>query len=213
MTLWTRMSRFAPLVLLACLAAGCETTEHFVRPRDPVPVAVRGKEAPPPAPAAGGSVHQVHAAWEGRIMETPDVANNGAPLLGLAGRLYLFGSEVGYPLVGDGAAVIELCDLAKLDSKGKPQLLERWEIDKVTLKKLLRKDMIGWGYTLFLPWSTYKPEIDKVQLQVRYVPDKGLPLFSPPAVVALRSDNQLTMTQRQSLPVSPPTAGVNAPPH
>ena len=201
------MSRFASLILFTTLAAGCVTTEEgFVRPHEPVPVAAARAKDPPPAP---GGISQVHAAWEGRLMETRDVLHNGAPLIGLVGRMYLFGPEVGHTLIGDGAAEVELSDLGQIDPQGKPKLLEVWKIDKANLKRMLKKDMIGWGYTLFLPWSTYKPDINKVQLQVRYVPDTGWPLFAPPAVVALRSYNQLTRTERQTLPAPalPPSAG------
>jgi hypothetical protein len=132
-------------------------------------------------------------------MTTPDVVNNGAPLVGLAGRVYLFGQALGHPVAGNGMAIIELQDLTHANAQTKPRLLERWEIDSVTLNRLLRKDTIGWGYTLFLPWSTYRQDISKVQLQVRYVPEKGLPLFSPPAVVTLSSDTQITVSQRRQV--------------
>ncbi len=196
MRFWTRMSRLF-LLGTSVILAGCVTTEVVQRPKE---------LAPPP-----GAVLQVHAVWENRVMVTQDVVNNGAPLVGLAGRMYLFGEQIGYPLVGDGAAVIELADLAHADAQHPPKVLERWEIDKATLKRLLKKDTIGWGYTLFLPWGTYSPDITQVQLQVRYLPDKGLPLFSPPAMVALRKEGDLVVTQRQAPAAAPQTAGNNLP--
>jgi len=33
--------------------------------------------------------------------------------------------------------------------------------------------MIGWGYTLFLPWPDYKPDVTRIQLRVRFEPAKG----------------------------------------
>ena len=186
------------LMALICLSAGCVLTESAQRP----------KEQPPPT----GEVHQVAADWENRIVVTPDVVNGGTPLVGLAGRLYLFGEQFGQPVLGDGMAVIELCDVARLDQQGKPQLLERWEIDRTTLKRLVKKDMIGWGYTLFLPWQTYRPDLGRVQLQVRFLPDKGLPLFSPPSLVALRNDPQLTVTQRLAPAESVTRTGATLPP-
>jgi len=195
------MSRFLSVGLLASLLAGCATTETSFRPRMPAP----------PGP---GAPCQVHAAWENRIMVTEDVVNNGQRLVGLAGRVYLFGEELGHPMPGDGNAMVELCNLDKLDSKGNPELMEQWVIHKDDFRRLLKKDMIGWGYTLFLPWRSYRPDITKVQLQVRYLPDKGLPLYSPPAVVSLRGETQLTVSQRQmpSLAPSPPSTTAAAPP-
>jgi hypothetical protein len=195
------MSRFISAVLLAGLVGGCASTGS----------SVSLKPAIPPAP---GNPYQVHAAWENRIMVTPDVVNNGRQLVGLSGRIYLFGEEIGHPMAGDGGAVVELCDLGKLDPKGNPELLERWVIDKENLKRLLKKDTIGWGYTVFLPWNSYRPDIGKVQLQVRYLPDKGMPLYSPPAVVALHGETQLTISHRQLAPppMMPPSSVAPPPP-
>lgn len=196
------MFRAMPMVFLGALAgvvAGCVTTETVHRP--------------PPEPIPTGAVHQVHAAWEGRLMVTQDVVNNGVPLIGLAGRMYLFGPQVGYPVQGDGMAIIDLHDATQANAQTKPQLLERWEIDAVTLKRLMKKDTIGWGYTLFLPWKTYRPEITKVQLQIRYVPEKGgLPLFSPPSMITLNNDTQINVTQRQVPAGTTPAAPAAAPP-
>lgn len=204
MTFGTWMSAVRSLSCLAIFAAcgaGCVTTT----------TAQRIKESPTPAP--NDSVHQVHAAWENRIVTNQDVTKNGATLLGIGGRVYLFGEEIGFPTLGDGAVVVELSDVGRLDQQGKPQLLERWEIDPNTLKRLARKDMIGWGYTLFLPWNTYRRDLTKVQMQVKYIPAKGTPLFSPPSVVALRDDTRLTVTRRQTIPGGiMPAAAIVPPP-
>lgn len=202
MMLRTRMSTPVSMTLLATMAlsGGCVTTSTALRP----------KEAPPPPQSA----FQVHATWENRVLITQDVVNNGRPLVGLGGRLYLFGQELGHPVAGDGMAIVEVADVTHANAQTKPKLIERWEIDADTLKRLLRKDMIGWGYSLFLPWQTYRPDITKVQLQVRYVPAKGMPLFSPPAVIALRNETPpVTMTQREA-PASSiiPSAAILPPP-
>ena len=181
------MCRICPIafcLLTLAAATGCVHTCGFCRPKP---------EQPPVGPA-----HQVHAAWENRVMVTQDVVNGGVPLVGIAGRLYLFGQEIGYPVIGEGSAVIDLYDVTPETTQGTPKMLERWEIDRDTLRRLARKDDIGWGYTLFLPWNTYDPKIGRVQLQARFLPDKGLPLYSKANVVAFRSDQpQVTLTTRQ----------------
>jgi hypothetical protein len=184
----SRMMQTAAWVFAAFGLTGCVLTEGFHRPKEEMPA---------------GSVYQVHATWESRVMVTQDVLNQGAPLAGVAGRMYLFGQELGAPVIGDGIAIVDLQDVTPETAQGKPKLLERWEIDQATLKRLARKDTIGWGYTLFLPWSTYRPEVTRVQLQVRYVPEKGLPLFSPPAVITLRNEAPVTTTTRQVVPGAP----------
>jgi hypothetical protein len=45
---------------------------------------------------------------------------------------------------------------------------------------------VGNGYTLFLPWSTYKREITNVRMTVRYDSKQGgTPLYSPSAPMTL----------------------------
>ena len=51
---------------------------------------------------------RVVVAWNPEVIFTPDPVHNGQPTPGLAGRVYLFGSEVDYPRVGDGSIVVDL---------------------------------------------------------------------------------------------------------
>ena len=52
-------------------------------------------------------------------------------------------------------------------------------------------DLVGWGYSLFLPWATYKPEINRVHLKVRYLPLKGGPLYAASAPMTLGDPEQM----------------------
>jgi hypothetical protein len=123
------------------------------------------------------AVCQVVATWRPNVLFTPDPTKNGKMLPGIAGRLYLFGPEISYPLVGDGSLVVELYDV----EKGEPEFLERWEIDPATLARLGKRDMIGFGYTVYLPWAKVSPDLTKltkVKLRARYQPAKGSPMFT-----------------------------------
>ena len=134
-------------------------------------------------------VCQVEATWQPRVITTTDSAHSGAPLRGIAGRLYLFGPEVGYPLVGEGSLVVDLYDESQPRQAGMPVVpLDEWRIDKDTLKRLRKKDIIGEGYTVFLPLANYKPEITRVQLKARYEPIKGSPLYASSAPFTLNID-------------------------
>jgi hypothetical protein len=156
-------------LLLACLLqSGCVPLEHLLH-----------KEEAPPT----GKVCQIVTTWQKEVLFAPDPANNGVPRPGIAGRLYLFGPEIDFPLVGDGSLIVDLFMLDPPQSAGsetKPEyrLAEQWRLDPVTLRKLLRRDAIGWGYTLFLPWGSYKPQISQVSLKVRYDPAHGTPLYT-----------------------------------
>jgi hypothetical protein len=168
----TRGSWLLP-VALTVLAAGCVPLDGFV-----------GTGAKP----LQEPVCQVAATWYPEVVSTPDPTKRGAPTPGLAGRMYLFGTEVAAPLVGDGSVRVELYDDTHAEP-GKPQIpLEVWNIDKVTLDRLKRRDPVGWGYTLFLPWGSYKPEITRVHLRLCYKPAKGAPLYHEGEGMALHKE-------------------------
>jgi hypothetical protein len=153
----------AVMSLLLCLTSGCVGTLPFLS-HDDSPMC--------------GSVCQVVAAWNNEVILAPDPTRGGKPAPGIAGRIYLFGESIDFPRAGDGKIVVDLYQIA-----GQPQaasLLERWEFDRVTLSRLLRRDTIGWGYTIFLPWGSYKADVPvwNVLLKVRYEPANGATLFT-----------------------------------
>jgi hypothetical protein len=165
-----KICRRAALLALGCaLLPGCVGLESFV-----------GKTGNPPT----GTPCQIVATWNKEVYFAPDPTHGGQPTPGLSGRLYLFGPRIDYPFAGDGSLMVDLYVVEPTTVENAPagagqlKLLEQWRIDKVTLKKLLRKDTIGWGYTLFLPWGTYKPEITQVYLRARYDPPEGMPLYT-----------------------------------
>jgi hypothetical protein len=147
------------------------------------------KQAAPRTPAC-----QVVARWFPEVATTPDPARGGMPVSGLVGRVYLFGQEVGAPLSGDGSLVVDLYDETPgaRPAEATPVPLEEWRFDPETLKRLQRQDPVGWGYTLFLPWSTYRAEITHVRLMVRYLPTTGSALFSDSAPIVLRKDETVS---------------------
>jgi hypothetical protein len=101
---------------------------------------------------------------------------------GIVGRVYLFGKDIAFPLQADGSLYVELAEI----DNGQPKVLEQWSIDALTMAKLQRKDAIGAGYSLFLPWGTYRPDISHVQLRVAFQPAKGgTPLYGAPSSVVL----------------------------
>ena len=118
------------------------------------------------------------ATWNHEVVVTPDPAHNGAPTPGIAGRIYLFAQEVGIPLIGDGTVTVDLYDDSPKAAGKPPVLIEEWRLDKDTLHRLARKDVVGWGYTVFLPWGTYKPDTTQVHMTVCYKPAKGTPLYA-----------------------------------
>jgi hypothetical protein len=172
------------LVLAALLTpAGCVGLDAFTAKHD----------GPPKEP-----VCKVVVAWVPQVVMTPDVVNNGRPLRCLAGRMYLFGADLKHQVSGDGSLTVELYDPSAHDpATNEPKLLERWEIDAVTLnQKLLKHDFFGWGYTLALPFNTYRPDLTHVELRTRYQPKEGAPMFAEPSSVTLAGQgDQPAITQ------------------
>ena len=84
-------------------------------------------------------------------MFTNDTVHNGVPVPGLAGRVFLFGPDMSKTLRCQGVLTVDLYDTQQVGQDGNPKLLQRWNIDKVSLDQLIRPHIIGWGYTLFLP--------------------------------------------------------------
>jgi len=166
------------MLILVLLAPGCVTNQPWVVNREPA-----------------SNICQVTSFWDSRIQVTQDVVNGGRPLAGLAGRLYFFGPELKYPEKCEGTVAIDLYDVTNAHAGVPPKRLERWQWDSTNLTKLLRKDKIGWGYTMFLPWSTISPEITRVKLAVTYTPPKGNPIFGEPDTITLRNEATITQTR------------------
>lgn len=169
----SRRTRIPGLLLavsgMALCLSGCVATDFFTHKSQ--------KDGPAQSP-----VSEVSMVWKG-LAVTQDSVNGGRPLPGLAGRMYLIGPEMGAPKLCDGTVVVEM---SAPDEKGEMKVMERWQIDPVTLKRLARKDVIGNGYTLFLPWSSYSPTLTQAQMRVTFIPTGVSPIYGPPAMVNIR---------------------------
>jgi len=167
-------------VAAACslLLTGCVALQEFTG---------KGADRPPT-----GAVCQLVPTWSKEIAFVPDPANGGVPRPGISGRIYLFGPQIDYPLAGDGSLTVELSAPeaapagAGPPAKAEWRLLEQWTMDQPTLQRLLRKDIVGWGYTLFLPWGTYRPDVSVVRLKLRYDPPGAMPLYSESTLTLAR---------------------------
>src|SRR5947208_6366801 len=168
-----------------------------------LPTAGASKELPPTAPVA-----QAHATWESKVRYLEDIVHGGRLTPGLAGSLYLF-SGSNAPVQANGTVQIELFDVSQLPPGQRPEKpLECVRLDKESLKSCLGKDGFGlWKYTLFLPWSTYRPEITKVVMVVSYIPAQGPPVYAQTTTVDLNGTSGVTVRQQQ-LPAGTPVPGL-----
>src|SRR5262245_22978436 len=110
--------------------------------------------------------------WQPDLVQTQDSVNAGAPLRGLAGPVFLFNDLTSMTRVTcEGTLIVDLYDDRPLLTGGQPVRLERWMFSDEVLKQLVRKDPVGWGYTLFLPWvKTYQPDITHIHLLAAFTP-------------------------------------------
>lgn len=177
-----KRSRVIALVLF--MMAGCRSVE------------TTPAKVPEPGPAP---VHHAVTTWGNQIVTTSDVVHQGAALPGVAGRLYLLGEDQVHLVKGNGKVIVDLYENGQANSSGQPKMLARWEYDKDTLDKLFRKDFIGWGYTLFLPWPDYHPDIKRVQIRASYVPENGSAVFAPQNQMCLKTDNVGPIIREQTM--------------
>jgi hypothetical protein len=141
---------------------------------------------PPPR----GEVLQVLALWGDGVVVQPDPMNGGVPTPGFAARVYLLGQNLGQPLAGDGNLIAYLYDGAQpLSEKAVPT--EIWKIDPVNLQRLFAHDALGWGYNLWLPWRTYRPDVSQVRLVIKYQSPQGRPAWSSSTDFAVRRPTAL----------------------
>jgi hypothetical protein len=154
-------------------------------------------------------VNDMFAYWDARVRLTEDSSNGGVQRHGLAGRLFLFND--GQCVEANGKVIVKMVDLTHPEPGKEPELLGEWGFPATALKQLRRRDGLGEGYTLFLPWPNFHPAIKHVQVQVCYVPEKGSPRYSSPSALHLQTtDSQPMIRERQivagerSRPALPP---------
>jgi hypothetical protein len=110
----------------------------------------------------------VSALWDPRLQTVPDNNHDGRPTPGLVCRLMT-------PDMHDNFICYEGDLMIKMfaEQPGHPEsseLIEWWALDKETLKKTATKDMIGWGYTLFLPSDKCRPPLKHVRMSITFIP-------------------------------------------
>ena len=200
------------LVLTTAVLTGCVTT-----PKPAAPEAARGvaAEAPPPVPsdqmaklqafvtsqglsnalAKPGEAARLTAAWNNKVMYAPDPTHGGDPVPGLLVRLWIFGPDTKDALTVPGELIIGLWDNTPKAAGAQPVLQEVWHIDTETVEKFRRKDIIGDGFTLFLPWSKYHVDLKQVNVVARFNGTDGRNLVSTPERLTI--DHAATLQRAQ----------------
>lgn len=176
------------------LMAGCVTMDNKV------------PEAPPGTPV------QAWTRWQNYVITGSDPYHGGAPVPGLAGRLYLSDVKTAVPLIMTGKVEVRLYPDPP-DPKEPDRPLQVWQLDAETLKGKLQRDVVGWGYSLLLPWVDYSPEVTRVRLTIRFDPAKGgTSVFAPEERLTLQSQGPPQITASTRMPGAAPNAMASAAP-
>jgi len=173
----------------ACLSMGCEALEKHSA-KEGFNMGFLKKKEPPV---------QIVSTWKPEVVFVADPANQGRPNPGLAGRVYLFQQDLGTSATWDGKLEIDLFDLGVAQGTV-PVHMERWEYDAASLSKLIRKDPIGDGYTLFLPWGTYREDIQKIQLKLKFDHGGTFPLYGDTGTITLNGPLKMTSHSTTMMP-------------
>ncbi len=180
-----RLALLAPL-LAALLATGCVVTEG----------SLCFWHTPGEKPC------QLVCIWQNHVMTVPDSANNGVPTQGFAGRVYLFGQNMDYPLSARGTLIVDLID----ETYDPKKWVERWIFDPDTLQRLKKQDIMGMGYTVYLPSKEYRPDMTKIRLKASFQEADAAPLYTENVVTLSPLDFSMRDSHTpMNLPAMQPT--------
>lgn len=169
-------------VMVFITSSGCALTQR--RSETSAPTTAKVKVVKPPK--GDGPATEILANWSKQVQVGMDPVSQ-SPMPAITGRIYFFDSSGGYPIGVEGDLTVELYE-QRIDPTGKPKLLETWKFDPESLKLLGRNDTLGFGYNLALPWSTYRPDIRRVHMVVKFEPKHGMPLTAMSHVISLDHD-------------------------
>lgn len=163
----------AGLILLA--NAGCQTLADFTTPGDEKP--------------STGKPNEIGAIWQEGVDIQYDPNQGGNPVPGFAGRVFFMrkSGKFSETVLVNNPVVISLYDDRPYN--GPPQPLETWTILPEHLPLLVKKDMTGWGYSIWLPWHTYYPGLQNVRMIVEYQDKNGGKLHSDPSPINIQNNN------------------------
>ncbi|MFO0813193.1 MAG: hypothetical protein U0796_08245 [Gemmatales bacterium] len=175
------------LVITSCLlGSGCQTlseTSFFGFGEEKAPT---------------GKPTEVVAFWQEGVDVQLDPRQGGVPIPGFSGRVLFHHQKPGKPaetVAVTGTLLISLYD--DRPHQGPAQPLETWKILPEHMPQLMRKDLSGWGYALWLPWNTYNPNMRSCRLTVEFTTADGNVLRSEPTPILIQDARRGGMPKPQ----------------
>ena len=131
------------------------------------------------------SVSKVVVLWTEAVLRQNDV-----PMAqGFAGKVYLFGPDSTGPVTAPGKFKVFAYDETKAQNQGadgkSPAPDGTWEFQESDLRSLLKKDAIGWSYSLWVPYGPPVGAERRVNLRLSFTPEGGPQLLSESALIML----------------------------
>lgn len=134
-----------------------------------------------PSPKSDATVSQVVVLWSEAVLRD----GNTPMAQGFAGKVYLFGADSGEPMAVPGRMTFYAYDETDQMHNTRVKPDHTWEFDSSQLQKLLRKDLVGWTYLVWLPYSSPASSERRVTLIARFTPERGKGLLSDSTLVTL----------------------------
>lgn len=159
---------FGPLALLL---AGC--------------YAVPQREVAASAPRSTAAISHVVVLWSEAVLRQDQV-----PVAqGFAGKVYLFGPNSAEPATAPGKFTVYAYDDTHGQNGGPAATNSKptrtWDLPESDLRNLLKKDAIGWSYSLWLPYGPPSATERRVTLRVCFTTEDGQQTLSESALVTL----------------------------
>ena len=108
---------------------------------------------------------------------------------GFTAKIYLYGPDSDRPVAGRGKMTVYAYDDSDVRQAGAeergPKPDRSWEFKEAELRGLLRKDLIGLYYPLWLPCGPPAASERRCTLILCFTPASGSPVLTEPALVTL----------------------------
>jgi len=138
-----------------------------------------------------GKPTEIGAIWQDGVDVQLDKQHGGLTIAGFAGRIFFMQARPGMPaqtvLINSPMKIMLFDDR---QTQGPPVPLETWTILPEHLPLLVKKDVTGWGYSVWLPWNTFDRSIRSVRMTVEYTDHDGSVLQGEPSLIQIHDANK-----------------------
>lgn len=131
------------------------------------------------------------AFWQDGLDTQLDPRQGGQAVPGFSGRVIFHHQVTGtraQTVAVDGTLLVQLYEDKPYSGPVKP--LETWTILPEHLPMLMKRDLSGWGYALWLPWTSCNQNIQSGRLIVKFTGKDGSELQGEPMPVQMNNGRQ-----------------------